>query len=87
MLGFQIRKRLTMGVSPKHIGLGGLLLMIGASAGWASHTALTNRTLSQVLNRQSLLESQMPAARSEKCKTRGFHAQLIRMKRSISGEG
>ena len=51
-----------MGVSPKHIGLGGLLLMIGASAGWASHTALTNRTLSQVLNRQSLLESQMPAA-------------------------
>ena len=51
-----------MGVSPKYVGLGGLLLLLGAGAGWASHTALSNRTLNQTLNRQPLLESQVPAA-------------------------
>ena len=51
-----------MGVSPKHLGFGGLLLLLGAGAGWTSHTALTNRTLSQALNRQSRLERQVPAA-------------------------
>lgn len=27
-----------MGVSPKHLGLGGLLVMLGTGAGWAGHT-------------------------------------------------
>lgn len=50
-----------MGVSPKYVGLGGLLLLLGASAGWAGHTAIANRQLTQALNRQqpnrqSLLE-------------------------------
>ncbi|MEM6450195.1 MAG: HhoA/HhoB/HtrA family serine endopeptidase [Cyanobacteria bacterium P01_D01_bin.105] len=51
-----------MGVSPKYLGLGGLLLLLGASAGWAGHTALTNRMLNQALSRQSLLERPVPAA-------------------------
>lgn len=32
-------------------------------------------------------KNQMLASRYEKCKTRGIHGQVIRMKRSISGEG
>ena len=51
-----------MGVSPKYVGFGGLLLLLGASAGWASHTALTNRTLSQALDRQFLLAQEVPQA-------------------------
>jgi len=51
-----------MGVSPKYVGLGGLLLLLGASAGWAGHTAITNRTLNQALSRQSLLERDVPTA-------------------------
>ncbi|MFK8183205.1 MAG: HhoA/HhoB/HtrA family serine endopeptidase [Phormidesmis sp.] len=51
-----------MGVSPKYIGLGGLLLLIGASAGWTGHTALNNRTRTSALNRQTLVESDVPIA-------------------------
>ena len=43
-----------MGVSPKHLGLGSILLLIGASAGWVGHVTLakqtaTERTLAQQL--------------------------------------
>ncbi|MGB3297231.1 MAG: HhoA/HhoB/HtrA family serine endopeptidase [Phormidesmis sp.] len=32
-----------MGVSPKHLGLGGLLLLLGAGAGWTGHKSLQAR--------------------------------------------
>lgn len=32
-----------MGVSPKHLGLGGILLLLGAGAGWAGHTYIEDR--------------------------------------------
>ena len=33
-----------MGVSPKHLGLGGTLLLLGTSIGWAGHTYLSPRS-------------------------------------------
>lgn len=33
-----------MGVSPKHLGLGGVLLLVGAGAGWAGHVAISKQT-------------------------------------------
>ena len=38
-----------MGVSPKHLGLGGSLLLLGAGAGWASHTYLANQSVTESL--------------------------------------
>lgn len=36
-----------MGVSPKHLGWGGLLLLLGAGAGWVGHTALYHPMLTE----------------------------------------
>jgi len=36
-----------MGVSPKHLGLGGILLLLGAGAGWAGHVTLTKQTATE----------------------------------------
>jgi len=44
-----------MGVSPKHLGLGGTLLLLGTSAGWMGHTHFQNRhTAALRLNQASL---------------------------------
>ncbi|MGB3292016.1 MAG: trypsin-like peptidase domain-containing protein, partial [Phormidesmis sp.] len=46
-----------MGVSPKHLGLGGLLLLVGTGVGWTSHTYLD----SQNTEIPSLSERSLPS--------------------------
>ncbi len=48
-----------MGVSPKYLGLGGLLLLIGAGAGWAGHNSLQSRA---AVSLQQLAEDSQPTA-------------------------
>ncbi len=43
-----------MGVSPKHLGLGGTLLLLGTAIGWASHTYFQSRTAALGFDEQSL---------------------------------
>lgn len=44
-----------MGVSPKHLGLGGILLLLGAGAGWAGHVTLTKQTATERTFAQQLV--------------------------------
>ncbi len=47
-----------MRVFPKYLGFGGLLLLVGISAGWAGHTYVESRTA----GRQPLFEQPLPTA-------------------------
>ncbi len=48
-----------MGVSPKHLGLGGLLLLLGVGAGWAGHTSLQARS---IIMGQPTAETPLPSS-------------------------
>ncbi len=50
-----------MGVSPKYLGLGGLLLLLGTGAGWAGNTYLYGRNLA-VLRSERPLPAAIPAS-------------------------
>ncbi len=51
-----------MGVSPKHLGLGGVLLLLGAGAGWAGHMTLTKQSVTaQNFSQQIAPESTQPS--------------------------
>lgn len=51
-----------MGVSPKHLGLGGLLLLLGAGAGWTTHTYLVSQNASLQPFSDPSLSSVLPAS-------------------------
>jgi S1-C subfamily serine protease len=57
-----------MGVSPKHLGWGGLLLLLGAGAGWVGHNSL---------DRQVLVERSQPAAPEVMMATPASVAQVL----------
>ncbi len=50
-----------MGVSPKYLGLGGLLLLLGTGAGWAGNTYLYGRNLAEFPS-ERLLPAAIPAS-------------------------
>ena len=47
-----------MAVSPKHLGLGSLLLLLGAGIGWAGHTSLQ----AQLIARQPAIQTPLPSS-------------------------
>lgn len=52
-----------MEVSPKHLGLGSLLLLLGTGAGWAGHTSLQARLIArQPTSAETPLPSSVPSA-------------------------
>lgn len=52
-----------MGVSPKHLGLGGILVLLGAGAGWAGHTYLGSQAVApRPLIQQPASPPAIPAA-------------------------
>ena len=51
-----------MEVSPKHLGLGSLLLLLGAGAGWAGHTSFQARSSARQLTAETPLPSSVPSA-------------------------
>ncbi|MEM6867630.1 MAG: HhoA/HhoB/HtrA family serine endopeptidase [Cyanobacteria bacterium P01_C01_bin.121] len=46
-----------MGVSPKHLGLGGTLLLLGMGAGWVGHTYVDSQATSSVLSAEESLSA------------------------------
>lgn len=51
-----------MGVSPKHLGLGAVLLLLGTSAGWMGHTYLDSQRVPSLQTREQALPEVIPAA-------------------------
>ncbi len=51
-----------MGVSPKYLGLGGVMLLLGTGAGWVGHAYISSGQNPTVLRSERLLPAAIPAS-------------------------